>query len=73
MNIPLHYIKLTHQHSYRNINLKSDHTTVGKRVIHGHKHRKEIQLLSLMLIILVLVYRYDIKEVHGNPSNTETS
>ena len=41
------YVKLTHQLSFRNINLKLDHHTAVKWFIHDPKHRKENRLLSL--------------------------
>ena len=37
-----------HQLLLRNLNLKLDHHTGGKRFIHGPKHRKENQLLNLI-------------------------
>ena len=73
IEIPLHYVKLTHQLSFRNINLKLDNRTRGKWFIHSPKHHEENQLLlkriTLLLIILTSVCKYDIKEVHGNWSN----
>ena len=44
---PLHYIKLAHQLSFRNINLKLDHNTAGKWFIHSPTHLKENQLLNV--------------------------
>ena len=46
-NIPGHYIKLTHQLSFRNLHLKVEHQTGSKGFIHGPKHHKENQLLPL--------------------------
>ena len=61
------YVKLAHQPSFRNVNLKLDHHTGGKWFIHGPKHRKENKLLSLKHSDYPdLLCEYDIKEVHGN-------
>ena len=45
--IPLHYGKLSHQLSFKNINLKLDHHTGGKWFIHDPEHHKGNQLLSM--------------------------
>ena len=44
--IRLHFVKLTQQMSFRNLNLKLDPHTGGKWFIHGPKKRKANQLLS---------------------------
>ena len=40
-------IKLLYQLTIKSLNLKVDHHTGGKWFIHGPKHRKENQLLSM--------------------------
>ena len=54
---------------FKHIHLKLDTHTQGKWPIHGPKHRKENQLLTLLLIIISLVYKSDINEDHYNLSN----
>ena len=44
---PLHYTKFSNQLLFQNINLRYDHLTKAKRFIHGIKHHKKYQLLSL--------------------------
>ena len=39
--IPIHYIELTHQLSFTNINLKVDYHTVGKWFIPWWRHQME--------------------------------
>ena len=69
---PFHHTNLTHQRSFKNINLRIDHHTRGKWFIQSLKHRKENLLSGLehpLLIILSSVYEYDMKDVQGNLSN----
>ena len=69
--IPPHCVKLTHQLSFRNVNLKSEHPSGGKW-FHPRPQRPQGELVTkpetLLLIILSLVCKHDIKEVHGNKS-----
>ena len=44
---PLYHIKLSHQVTIKNLNLKVDHHTGDKWFIHSPKHSKENQLLRL--------------------------
>ena len=64
--ISLHYIKSTHQLSFRNINLKW--TTIQWAI--GPQYRKGIVAKpgTSLLIIHSLTCQSDIKEVHGNLS-----
>ena len=49
-NFPLDHIKLPYQLTIKNLNLKADHDTGDTWFIHGTKHRKENQLLSMGLV-----------------------
>ena len=61
------YVKLTHQLSFRNLNLKLNHHT---RVVHQQPQTPQGESVAkpetLLLIILSIICKYDIKEVHGN-------
>ena len=60
---PLRCIKITHQLSFKKLNLRVNHPTGGKwkQVIHGPKHRKVNQLLSmehscwLSLVVIIII------------------
>ena len=74
LKIPIHYIKLIHQMSFRNINLNVGHHTGGKwftydlrpQTPQGKSVTEHAKPEALLLIILSFVCKSDIKEVHGN-------
>ena len=68
-------MKLTHQLTIKNLNLKVDHHREGKWFIHGPKHRKEkgesvAKPGTRLLIIISIVCKSHIEEAKCNLSNT---
>ena len=82
-DIPLHHIKLSHQLTSKNLNLKVDHHARGKWFIHGPKTRTRINLippvaqpgtplliiLSILVWYVIIVCKSHTEEVQGSLSN----